>query len=158
MIGYLTGMISSSEVRNHDQSNHALPSAFLGCYQPDVDDHLVHPKNKTSSHPSRVQTDHQKNHQSQFLLRVYLLVSGVLILMKNIGNLLLAGFILLMVFDSRIYTDVMAMVIRIIHFLLLFYLLWILLFDYLKSLKKKLGEKFGLQLKVIKRKLFKIKH
>ncbi len=78
--------------------------------------------------------------------------------MKNIGNLLLAGFILLLAFDSRIYTDVMAIVIRIIHFLLLFYLLWILLHDYLKSFKKKMGEKFGLQLKIIKRKLFKIKH
>lgn len=78
--------------------------------------------------------------------------------MKNIGNLVLAGLILLLIFDSRIYTDIMTVVIRVIQFLLVFYLVWVLLHDYLKSLKKKLAEKFGLQWKMMKRKLFKIKH
>jgi hypothetical protein len=78
--------------------------------------------------------------------------------MKNVGNLVLAGFIMLLVFDSRIYDDIMNIVIRVIHFLLLFYLIWIVLHDYLKAFKKKMGEKFGLQIKVLKRKLFKIKH
>ncbi len=78
--------------------------------------------------------------------------------MKNVGTLAILAMVALYLFKSPIFDEVLGMSVRVIHFLLLFYLLWILLYDFLKSLRKKMGEKFGFQIKNIKRKLYKLKH
>jgi hypothetical protein len=77
--------------------------------------------------------------------------------MKNIGTVAILGLIALYLLRSPIFDNILSMTVRVIHFLLIFYVIWIMLFDFFRSLRKKLGEKFGLQIKRIKRKIFKLK-
>lgn len=77
--------------------------------------------------------------------------------MKNIGTIAILGMIALYFLRSPVFDNIVSMTVRIIHFLLIFYVVWIMLFDFFRSLKKKLGEKFGLQIKRLKRKIFKLK-
>ncbi|MDO9629311.1 MAG: hypothetical protein Q7I99_05360 [Acholeplasmataceae bacterium] len=77
--------------------------------------------------------------------------------MKNIGTFAIIGIIALYLLGSPIFDNILGMTVRIVHFLLIFYVVWIMLFDFFRSLRKKLGEKFGLQIKRMKRKIFKLK-
>jgi len=77
--------------------------------------------------------------------------------MKNIGTLAILAVIALYFLGSPIFDNIVSMTVRIIHFLLIFYVVWIMLFDFFRGLRKKLGEKFGLQIKILKRKIFKLK-
>lgn len=77
--------------------------------------------------------------------------------MKNLGTIAILGMIALYFLGSPVFDNIMGMTVRIIHFLLIFYVIWIMLFDFFRSVRKKLGEKFGLQIKRLKRKIFKLK-
>jgi hypothetical protein len=77
--------------------------------------------------------------------------------MKSLGNLVIIGVASLYFIHLPSFNQLLGMVIRISHFLLLFYLVWIILFDFSRTLKKKLSEKFGIHFKRLRRKIYKLK-
>lgn len=77
--------------------------------------------------------------------------------MKTLINLGLIGLVIMYIFDNETYFRMESYVVHVIHYLLIAYVLWILFSDVFKSLRHSLGERFGLTIKRMKRKIFKIK-
>lgn len=77
--------------------------------------------------------------------------------MKTLINLGLIGLVIMYIFDNETYLRMESYVVHVIHYLLILYVLWILFSDVFKSLRHSLGERFGLTIKRMKRKIFKMK-
>lgn len=77
--------------------------------------------------------------------------------MKTLGSYLLVGIIALYFINQTFFNNILDHLVHISPFLLLIYVVWILGFDYFRALRKKLGERFGIHLKKMKRKLYKLR-
>lgn len=77
--------------------------------------------------------------------------------MRNIINLVIALGFVLAYLNHTIYQDFVNGYVRVAQFVLILYVIYIILFDFLRTLRKRLQEKFGMRMRIWKRKLKKLK-